>query len=782
MSFFGAPEEGFRGNAFFDNFLNYDFNTLPSAFESEYNFRPTDDEIRNLLAGGLVDFGSRLTTPPKLWDTSDGESGLPTLVPFADTDYASATSWTPWIARDGVSNTGYDDWYKNFLQQFAVGRDGIGVDDPWALFKTDDNTGLNVYDPDQSNRPDQITFDWDSLDLTPFAKTDYADATSWIPWVANNNDDEPWTAGYIPWVAQNDDVDVTSGVIGGDRWQQAFSPDLDFSPDFSPTFSPNFNPNFSPNFANQFANMFQGFNPLQGLEGWNPLANVFEGFDPLSGLDFSGVGGAGGIGQGGAGGNVDVTNLFGDHGIFGPQGIFGAQGIFGDTPLVGPGAVSSETNITDLFGEHGIFGPGGIFGGQGLFEEPVIDFGESGIFGGSPLVDFGNFGGNPFVDMDFGEGPLAEAYTSPILNLMYESPETPLDDIYSMMIEDPRFNVRDQMPQWLLNPADLAGQLDPWLRQAFGLEEDQKIADLLYPEGWSAGLEEAIKDHTTRLGEGLNLGWKEGDFGVNLAGDTEYWGERPGRAGKLATNVAGYDEGLPPEFTGELIDDYGEFLRMPLYDTILSSLDAANPYDTRRDAMLGGEDARIEYEFDQMRDEIDQRYAENLGSPAYRAELRDLSERKARAKMGVESEWAKMAAGQDEALRRGRTDDLARIMSYEEDRVMREMDYQNELARQRDADYYNWLDAYTRQYYLPQKWQDEGTRMALGGIGSTLNPSANIGEALDMSGISDYYKAQGDRWSDLGSELFQSRFFQPEDKGGGGSGDRLIDTWKPSFG
>ena len=97
---------------------------------------------------------------------------------------------------------------------------------------------------------------------------------------------------------------------------------------------------------------------------------------------------------------------------------------------------------------------------------------------------------------------------------------------------------------------------------------------------------------------------------------------------------------------------------------------------------------------------------------------------------------------------------------------MREMDYQNELARQRDADYYNWLDAYTRQYYLPQKWQDEGTRMALGGIGSTLNPSANIGQALDMKGISDYYNAQGDRWSDLGSEIFQSRFFQDQDKGG----------------
>jgi len=62
------------------------------------------------------------------------------------------------------------------------------------------------------------------------------------------------------------------------------------------------------------------------------------------------------------------------------------------------------------------------------------------------------------------------------------------------------------------------------------------------------------------------------------------------------------------------------------------------------------------------------------------------------------------------------------------------MMFQNNLQRQAQQDYNQYLAQQQAAYMGPQSYQDEGLRLALGGIGSNLQPA--IGSSLQsLAGI-----------------------------------------------
>lgn len=492
---------------------------------------------------------------------------------------------------------------------------------------------------------------------------------------------------------------------------------------FSPDFSPNFSPNFSPTFAPDFANMFAGFNPLEGLQ-LTP-----EG----------GAGGAGGIGYGGTGGSATVTNLFGDQGIFGGNPLLGQGAVEGGNVDFKQGAFDFGDMISSPLIDKGAF--------AGMIGPDAFDFSD---FIGKDAFDFSNMISSPLIS----KGAFGDMGNASIGDITFDT--APLAEA---IISDPR----RELPTWLTDqdPSNLVKQINPWLRQSLGLNvgEDIEGAIARFLENETEPPEQittAIEESTERMRQGLGLK----PYDHLMTTPTSEWSRQSdpysGYAGAM-------DQG--PTFEGQEFEDYSEYMRLPLYDTLLGALDTANPFDTRRDAMLAGDEASIDYRFDEMKDEIDQRYANNLGSPAYRAELRDLQDRKARAKLGIEGDFAKEAARTDESMRRGRTDDLFRALGYEDQRVRDEMDYQMGLYQQAEDDYYNYLDAYTKQYYMPQQLADEGLRMMGMGIGSTLSPGNTIGSALSgMGDIGRYYERKHDDWTESSMDILNSPIFRKEGK------------------
>ena len=178
------------------------------------------------------------------------------------------------------------------------------------------------------------------------------------------------------------------------------------------------------------------------------------------------------------------------------------------------------------------------------------------------------------------------------------------------------------------------------------------------------------------------------------------------------------------------ITDYGQALQMPLYDDLLRSMGASNPFDTRRDEILGGQTEYLDKIYDEKRENLENRFAvmDNLGSPGFREAMKDLEEDRAMAKMGITSQFGQEAARTDESTRRGRAQDLANALGFETGRVRDEMSFQNQLQQQSDQGFANYMDQIFKSYMAPQDSYDNALRMMLGGLGTAIQP--NIGAAM----------------------------------------------------
>ena len=220
-------------------------------------------------------------------------------------------------------------------------------------------------------------------------------------------------------------------------------------------------------------------------------------------------------------------------------------------------------------------------------------------------------------------------------------------------------------------------------------------------------------------------------------------------------------------------------------------IDDANPYDTRRDEIIGGKDSEVDRMYDKEFERIQNQFAvnNNLGSPAYTQALQDMNDQKAQAKLGIRSEFGQTAAAQDESMasgrladvtgaigtsrsgqiseeaiqanrragaqatggymgttefdqdlrgsaleegvRRGRAHDVGQGLERERGHVDRQMGYQQQLQQQANDDYYRNLKAEEDAMYRPFQYQDAG--MALGG-GALASPGTDMSTAMQGYG------------------------------------------------
>ena len=220
-------------------------------------------------------------------------------------------------------------------------------------------------------------------------------------------------------------------------------------------------------------------------------------------------------------------------------------------------------------------------------------------------------------------------------------------------------------------------------------------------------------------------------------------------------------------------------------------IDDANPYDTRRDDIIGGKDSEVDRMYDKEFERIQNQFAvnNNLGSPAYTQALQDMNDQKAQAKLGIRSEFGQTAAAQDESMasgrladvtgaigtsrsgqiseeaiqanrragaqatggymgttefdqdlrgsaleegvRRGRAHDVGQGLERERGHVDRQMGYQQQLQQQANDDYYRNLKAEEDAMYRPFQYQDAG--LALGG-GALASPGTDMSTAMQGYG------------------------------------------------
>ena len=206
-----------------------------------------------------------------------------------------------------------------------------------------------------------------------------------------------------------------------------------------------------------------------------------------------------------------------------------------------------------------------------------------------------------------------------------------------------------------------------------------------------------------------------------------------------ATKPPVYEIPLPPALEMPAIPDFREYLLYPLMEGLTGALGdnvdfGVNPYDVRRDAILEGPTSAINEQFDEARENLINRFGTMgmTGSPAFSDQLRKLERDRAQQVSNIASQFGLAAAAQDESIRRGRLQDLAGGLSGERDFVRDELKFQTDLDALQKGQYDQFITSQIANWTAPLNYDDEGKRLALGGIGSNVNP--NIGGALGALG------------------------------------------------
>tara|TARA_Y100000593_G_scaffold63790_1_gene117835 strand:- start:4306 stop:7536 length:3231 start_codon:yes stop_codon:yes gene_type:complete len=279
------------------------------------------------------------------------------------------------------------------------------------------------------------------------------------------------------------------------------------------------------------------------------------------------------------------------------------------------------------------------------------------------------------------------------------------------------------------------------------LQQIEGIKDLIPTLGDIEGLIPNQQDMTDLYESGtldkiladINSAFKGTDLKArDWTTDQVDWSGSPDRVDDNLVDYQGVDA---PVLDMPEIMDYTGAMRVPLIENVLSRVGGANPYDTRQNAILEGQESAIDKNYDDAIERVKNQFAvtDDLGSPAYRAAIREVEEGRARDKTAVQSQFQMQAAGLDESMARGRLQDLSSALLGEQGRVMQEMGMQDSLQRQANQDYLNYINALQSSYYQPQQWRDEGLRYALGGLGNAVQPNmaaatTGLGAASQSSG------------------------------------------------
>ena len=236
-------------------------------------------------------------------------------------------------------------------------------------------------------------------------------------------------------------------------------------------------------------------------------------------------------------------------------------------------------------------------------------------------------------------------------------------------------------------------------------------------------------------------------FDDGTTAPTSWYSGTGGAAGTTpATKPPVHEIPLPPALEMPAIPDFREYLQYPLMEGLTGALGdtvdfGVNPYDVRRDAILEGPTSAINEQFDEARENLVNRFGTMgmMGSPAFSEQMRKLERDRAQQVSNIASQFGLAAAAQDEPIRRGRLQDLAGGLRGERDFVCDELKFQTDLDALTKGQYDQFITSQIANWMAPLNYDDEGKRLALGGIGSNVNP--NIGGALGALG--DIFAAAG---------------------------------------
>ena len=395
----------------------------------------------------------------------------------------------------------------------------------------------------------------------------------------------------------------------------------------------------------------------------------------------------------------DITSLIN----FGEQGIFGPGGAFGGSPLIGQDAVTGVG--ADAFrgqNDFSNFIPEG-----GLLQQPLVQYPEGG------LVQFPEGGLVQFPDTDF--GPAFDALFSRLNQLQR-----------SLDVGDPRF---DDIGLQLTGLEQVIDRLNQ------GNQFDPTSLDFL-----STPLQSIVDARTESLDPITPFAGGETPF--DLTGATSNLG---------AVGPSSVQDLDAPLLDLPFIDDFTPFLQEPLLDAVVNDLDAPNPFDTRRDQVLNDVRFGINQDFDRELENLVNRQGvlNQVGTASANRDLEDFFGRKARALSDAGSQFGLAAANADIGLRGERLGRLSGVLGDEFNRTQQQLDFQNRLTNQANQDFTGLIGAFQGQLDAGQRLNDEGLRLMLGGIGSTLVPNATA--ASDALGrVSE---ATGARQAGLQSNL-----------------------------
>jgi len=702
--------------------------------------------------------------------------------------FDTGDSGNPWDAN----SANFSNPWENANFNFTATNPSSGGNNPWDINSSSfvnpwENASFNftAFNPSQgagiNNNPWDLNSPsfvnpWENANFN-FTATNPSGPSN--PWDVNSSDFvNPYedasfnftainpSSGGGPFTGYSSDFQYPSyggdGMPGADQFNfdPSFNPSLDVDPSFSfdPTLAIDPSFGFDPEIS---------VNPDMSFDPTIDMSNIFQGFNPFEGMgDVGGMGGEGGaggsaLGYGGAGGSIN----------FGDYGIFGKDGAFGGNPLLGQGAVAGGSGgAGGLGGEGGAGGAGGLGGAggsatggsaeanfiipeQGLFGgNSLIDFGEGGLFGGQPVVDFGNDGQPLFKvvnEMQMPQLPqLPDNTTQSIGDTTIDSSvdlsgfgtEALVnfgdDGIFggSPLIGPDAINIDMSMP---------GQQLPDWLKDSGIMKEmigdviDQRSGMPLELGDFFSGLSASMNETPDQLSN-EDLDYLTGRIGqLNEVG------------GIVAPEDTGYGQGYSldefemgdqPVLDMPEIDDFRSYLTNPLVDGVTEALGSANPFDTRMDAMLAGEDNVIDRQYEEALENINHQFGltDNLGSPAYRQAIADLNRDRADSKIRLRSDFQQQAAATDESLRRNRLGDLSQALTQTTGLFTDEMGRQNQYQQQAIDDYYRNLAASEAAYYRPLNYEDEGMRMAMGGIGQAISPSGSAANQGLMNAANMY--------------------------------------------
>jgi hypothetical protein len=170
------------------------------------------------------------------------------------------------------------------------------------------------------------------------------------------------------------------------------------------------------------------------------------------------------------------------------------------------------------------------------------------------------------------------------------------------------------------------------------------------------------------------------------------------------------------------IQDFSQLLQFPLFEEALSRLGAQNPFDARAQQLLDGPLNQIDFDFDEARDNLENRFAVLglLDSPEFRFEMERLERDRALAKGNIRSQFAAQAAGEETGIRRGAIQDLQGVLGQELGRVFTEAGFAERTEDRADQAFGQFFDQFIRGFLAPEQFADEGLRLGLGGTGTAL--------------------------------------------------------------